>query len=375
MKSELRVIRMVLVILFVLITKTVFPQQPEPRPATPIRHVDMVSTEVREITSAIDGQEYKLLISLPPGYNDVSKTFPAIYVLDGQWDFLLVSSLIPGQSEDGFLPPSIVVGITWGGQNPNYDVLRQRDFTPTKGRIPQTGNAPNFLSFIKTQLVPFIDSNYRTAKDDRAIMGTSSGGLFALFALFHEPTLFNRYIMTSPNLSYNYEALVADEKAYAEKSKQLQARLFMCLGELEGGKQVMFQSYVDLIRSSHFQGLELETMVIQGTGHHSSVAEGYLKGLRATFAPKRLEVSHAILDKYVGGYKAGNFTRQVLRDKDQLFFVTPEASKLPMDALTDRDFSVRGLPMVVHFKQDANGKITGLESENASGRHFNEKIR
>ena len=206
-------------------------------------------------------------------------------------------------------------------------------------------------------------------------MGTSSGGLFALFTLFHEPALFNRYIMTSPNLNYNYEALVADEKAYADKSKQLPARLFMCLGELEGGKQAMFQTYVELIRSRRYQGLELETMVIQGSGHHSSVAEGYLKGLRIAFAPKHFQVSAKILDKYVGAYKASNFTLQVLRDKEQLFFITPEGSRLPMDALTESDFSVRSLPMLIHFKQDANGKVSGLESETGSARHFNEKIR
>ncbi len=171
MKSELHVIRLVLGVFLSLLAKSVFAQELGPRPATPMRHVEMISTEVRELTSANDGQEYKLLISLPPGYHDPGKAFGVVYVLDGQWDFLLVSSLVPGQLEDGFLPPLIVVGITWGGQNPNYDVLRQRDFTPTKGRLPQTGNAPNFLSFIKTQLVPFIDANYRTRKDDRAIYG------------------------------------------------------------------------------------------------------------------------------------------------------------------------------------------------------------
>ena len=149
----------------------------------------------------------------------------------------------------------------------------------------------------------------------------------------------------------------------------------MCLGELEGGKQAMFQNYVDLIRSTHYQGLEPDAMVIQGAGHHSSEAEGYLKGLRATFAPKHLEVSQEVLDRYVGAYKGASFTLQVLRDKDQLFFITPEGSKLPMDALTESDFSVRGIPVLIHFKQDVNGKVTGLEQETDSTRHFNEKIK
>jgi len=63
------------------------------------------------------------------------------------------------------------------------------------GEWPLAGGADNFKKFMQEELVPFIDSNYRTVKNDRTIAGLSFGGLFAAYVLFAEPSLFQRYIL------------------------------------------------------------------------------------------------------------------------------------------------------------------------------------
>ena len=79
----------------------------------------------------------------------------------------------------------IVVGI----ENVNQDT-RYRDFTPTHAEgfhdedIPTSGGADNFLNFLKKELAPFIDKNYRT-EPFRIIIGTSMGGLFTSYALIN----------------------------------------------------------------------------------------------------------------------------------------------------------------------------------------------
>jgi predicted alpha/beta superfamily hydrolase len=126
------------------------------------------------------------------------------------------------------------VGITWGGKNPDYDKLRARDLTPTDvSHTGQYGYALNFLTFIKSELIPFIESKYGVKKDNRTLIGSSFGGFFTLYALFHEPEPFNRYVLTSPSLDWDNEILYTYNKNYTEKKKELSAKVFMEIGEYE----------------------------------------------------------------------------------------------------------------------------------------------
>src|SRR5580698_2158241 len=94
--------------------------------------VEIPSTQVLRISSAVVGQEYSLYINLPGSYGrDTGKVYPVVYLLDAQYDFPFMTGVYGGQYYDGFLPEFIIVGITWGGKDPNAGMLRGRDFTPT----------------------------------------------------------------------------------------------------------------------------------------------------------------------------------------------------------------------------------------------------
>src|SRR6478752_3139837 len=93
------------------------------------QEVTLPGTQIKKITSLIvGGQEYQLHIMLPGGYANTNKLYPVIYLMDSQWDFPLVSALYGEQYYDGFIPQMIIVGVTWGGSNPNPDNLRARDY-------------------------------------------------------------------------------------------------------------------------------------------------------------------------------------------------------------------------------------------------------
>ena len=339
----------------------------ETRP--PVHKVEMLDTEARQVTSTSDGQDFSLWINLPPDYRATTKTFPVLYVLDAQWDFPLVTGLLSGQYDDGLVPELIVVGITWGGVTPNYGNLRMKDLTPTKmAALPQTGNGPRFLAFLRHELIPFIDAQYRTTKDDRAIVGSSLGGLFGLCVLFQDTGLFSRYILTSPTLGYDNGVVLAYEREYAKTHSSLPVNLFMGLGELEGGKIPQFQDFVATVKSRNYQGLKLDTMLIPDAGHNGNRAEGFLKGLRAAYAPAALVVDPRVLDTYVGTYRAGTGPgTTIVREGPRLFFVAPEGSRFPLNALTPTDFSARGIRLVLRFKTDEHGQATGYDAESPGG--------
>ncbi len=55
-----------------------------------------------------------------------------------------MNAIFGEQYYDGFVPSAIVVGIAWSGSNPNYDLLRARDLTPSATKqAPIGGNARN----------------------------------------------------------------------------------------------------------------------------------------------------------------------------------------------------------------------------------------
>src|SRR5215470_9880404 len=202
--------------------------------AQPFSEVAIPGSQTRKILSAaVPGQEYVLQISLPGNYGKSNKKYPVLYLMDSQWDFPLVTALYGEQYYDGFIPEIIIVGITWGGDHPNPDSLRARDYTPTnQNSTRQSGGADKFLSFMKNELFPFIETNYRADPNERILMGCSLGGLFTLHALFTQPGMFSKYVAASPAYAWDSEIIYHAAKNYLEKSNP-SARLFMCIGGVE----------------------------------------------------------------------------------------------------------------------------------------------
>ena len=97
----------------------------------------------------------------------------------------------------------------------------------------KTGGGPEFLRFLKQELIPLIDQEYRTDPAKRILVGHSHGGGFALFAMLQEPELFRTYIASSPSLDYADNFLFMLESEYAKKHKTLHAQVYLSAGELE----------------------------------------------------------------------------------------------------------------------------------------------
>ena len=338
------------------------------------RQVEIAGTQVLNITSSICNQEYVLYINLPRGYNDTTKTFPVLFLIDAQWDFPLVQAISGEQYYDGFIPGMVIVGITWGGMNPDYDKLRARDLTPTDiSHNGQFGNAPNFLSFIKKELVPFIESKFRTRKNDRTLMGSSFGGLFTLYALFNETELFNRYILTSPALGWDNGITYNYEKIFAEKKSELPVKVLMAIGEYEGVND--FQKFVEQVKGRNYKNLEIQSRVLEGMGHSGGKAEGYTRGLQFVFARTSISVNPAVLDQYIGQYEVNpEFKIKVLRENEHLVAIAPDSTKIIASAETEKDFYIKGQYLYIHFMKDTAGKVTGFQMERYEGESFIKKI-
>ncbi len=338
-----------------------------------IPEVKIAGTQLLKIHSSIVNQDYDLYINLPGNFDD-NKSYPVIYLLDAQWDFTLLNSIYGQEYFDGFIPAAIVVGITWGGVNPNPDLLRSRDFTPTKTmQSPISGGAEKFLSFIKKELIPFIDSRFRTKPGERTLMGSSLGGLFTLYALFNETSLFNHYVLTSPAIGWDNGIINSYEKKYAEVGSEIPVRLSMAVGGYEDVNS--FQKFADNLKEKHYKGLELKTFVLDGFGHSGGKAEGYSRGLQFAFKINPLTLSDNILDQYVGTYEINpQFKIKINKEEGHLVAEEPGGTKIIVNAESEIDFYATGMYLKVHFKKDKDGNVTGFQLEQYGGGQFVKKI-
>ena len=92
---------------------------------------------------------------------------------------------------------------------------RTRDLTPTNiddqnGTPPWvsgSGGGTHFTSFIKSELIPYINENYPTT-NYRTLIGHSFGGLFAINLLINHPDLFRNYIAIDPSLWWDNELML-----------------------------------------------------------------------------------------------------------------------------------------------------------------------
>ena len=65
--------------------------------------------------------------------------------------------------------------------------------------MPSGGGIAHFIQFMKNELIPYIETHYRT-DPYRIFSGHSLGGLCVLYAFIHEPELFNAYIGISSSV-------------------------------------------------------------------------------------------------------------------------------------------------------------------------------
>jgi len=135
------------------------------------------------IASEILNEDRSIQVYLPEGYhNTPKKTYPVLYILDGQRFFLHTVSLHQTFVEFNLTPEFIVVGIN--------NIQSKRNITFSSG-------AAQFSNYIEHEVIQFIDKNFR-ASNDRLLYGWAYGGGFVLQTLLTKPQLFNTYLAASP---------------------------------------------------------------------------------------------------------------------------------------------------------------------------------
>lgn len=207
-------------------------------------------------------------VYFPPNYSS-SQGFPVIYMLDGQNVFDASTSFAGEWNADEALDKlfysrafgAIVVAIYHGEDQ------RLNEYTPWPNENKEGGDGEKFADFIVKDLKPYIDKYYRTIPDQEntMIIGSSLGGLMALYMTMEYPEVFGKAGVFSPSLWWS-------EKSFEQISKFKKRRhqkIYILGGEQESKDMVSdIRKAKRMLKEVGFDENELQVKIAPD-GRHS----------------------------------------------------------------------------------------------------------
>ena len=139
-----------------------------------------------------------------------------LVVTDADGLFGLVVDTVRLMQIPGLVPPMTVVGVGYPDASSILDTveLRARDLTPTPmTAFPGSGGGDAFADFLADELRPWLDQVHAAPAAEVTYFGHSLGGLFGIHVLLTRPSLFDRYIISSPSLWWDDGRMFATETA------------------------------------------------------------------------------------------------------------------------------------------------------------------
>lgn len=254
--------------------------------ANPLPPATILSTEVRDFPSSIMGINYQISTWFPPDYPKSGYKYPVIYLTDAEVFLGQVAPMILFLMFGGMVPECLIVGLGHPISTlDDWSKARDIDYDPPENPEGEPGQkrADDFLLFLKKELIPFIETTYPVDPMDRCLAGFSSGGMFTLYALLHEPDLFFRYLIGSAIFERMLPHYLAYEQQLAQERKSLPVHAFFSAGELEENIVPSFHQFIETLKSRNYEGLHLETLIDEGESHFSTIATAFCKGFKALY--------------------------------------------------------------------------------------------
>ncbi len=161
--------------------------------------------EFHQFTGTLLGRTYQVRVYLPPGYNPLgNKLYPTAYFQDGT-DYLSYASaqnILDNLIDSSKIEPLIAVFVRPTDRNDEYAF----------------NNRNNYADMFANELVPFIDSIYKTdtQASRRLVLGDSFGGNISALISYKYPEIFGLCGLHSaafwPNNYEVYDLIVNGEK-------------------------------------------------------------------------------------------------------------------------------------------------------------------
>jgi tetratricopeptide (TPR) repeat protein len=179
------------------------------------------------------------------------------------------------------MPPIMIVGIE------NYvngsDNGRYRDFVTSRDK---------FMQFLSDEVIPFVEKDY-PKKPHRTIVGHSYSATFAVHVFLKEPSLFNAYIASSPDLGD--EEIIRLEDSSLNYLNERNNTLFLS-SAMEGWAQKDVNRLDSMFKHKPQKGLSYQIKRYPDESHYSVFLKSYYDGIRYVFRMDPAETLKSPMD-------------------------------------------------------------------------------
>ena len=205
-------------------------------------------------------QDGRITVHLPDSYQeDTAQDYPVLYIPAGRnLNSKTIRRTIDAMTETRKGPEIIVVT-----SNAYYRALPPSDIAESNGA------APDYLTHLEAELIPFIEDEYRTSSI-RWISGFSSTGIFLLYAMAEAPDLFTGYMFQSPAFDDDWiDYSLATLSRRFELIKADPIKVFMGIGDRDtrNDRQDGFAAVTSLLEEAAPQNIFWKTEYYSGKRH------------------------------------------------------------------------------------------------------------
>ena len=130
------------------------------------------------------------------------------------------------------------------------------------------GQAKDHLAFIRDEVIPYVENNYRTDPDSRTYFGYSLSGAFGAYIVLTQPDSFDNYIIGSPLNSGLVPYLVEIDSELgtfvSNNNQSLNANVYIAYGTLEEGAAEPIDEFKKLLGHGRTLGVSIQTETLEG---------------------------------------------------------------------------------------------------------------
>lgn len=242
----------------------------------PVGAIAQTHTVITKLYAQAVKDSFEIYITTPKPI-DPTKLYDVIYYCDASLKSgNQLRAMIDDSAYTKRVNQTIFVGI---GHIGNYHVLRRRDYIlpfinkgDTVAKSDSYGQVENFYRFLTTELMPNINSAYKTNTANNTILGHSLGGLFAFYCLFKNKDYFKNYYALSPALWIDKYSIYRFNKLSGTTMPQ--RNLYFSAGSQETLNHIKkgTTAMEAFLQQQQYSGLRFTYTVHEGQTHNSQVA-------------------------------------------------------------------------------------------------------
>lgn len=265
-----------LLILLILLSNTVMANDGEP--------FKIPRTKTVTLKDSNTGRLYRIHIQEPKKYNSAQK-YPVVYMTDSPYTFPIVTGSARYPINFNKMENVMFVGVAWE-KNYSPALSRQRDYTPTTsspGYKDPSGQAEKHLSFIRNDVMNYVETHYSIDPKKRTYVGNSFGGLFGAYTLLTAPETFQNYILGSPSLWWDRKYILKLASKTDKLSNSVRAKVFIGIGANEQYQAFDMvedaRKFYRLLKAKEIPNLSLKLHVIESANHETAFPTSAIQGL------------------------------------------------------------------------------------------------